>query len=143
MSNLYIKTQNEIHRQVIINAIVGVKPDYDWHKDIGGCVQRQVNGRIDFVMFNREYPHSRYPIIKVNTEFQSLGGVSEEYLERQPEPVSSLDAVLIHLSSPPTTAEVKLNSQYTAVVSKTEIKVGCQTFPVSILKELQSAVDKL
>lgn len=38
---------------------------------------------------------------------------------------------------------VKLNDNYQAVVSKDTIKVGCQTFPVSILDELKEAHKKL
>lgn len=41
------------------------------------------------------------------------------------------------------TRRVKLNDSYQATVSKTEIKVGCQTFPVSVLKELMKAVEEL
>lgn len=41
------------------------------------------------------------------------------------------------------TKEVKLNSQYTALVSKEEIKVGCQTFPLSIVQELATAIKEL
>jgi hypothetical protein len=39
----------------------------------------------------------------------------------------------------PTTMSVKLNDDYTAVISKDEIQVGCQTFPISILDELLNA----
>lgn len=43
----------------------------------------------------------------------------------------------------PTQVEVKLNSKYTAIVTKTRIKVGCQTFPVSKIKELTDALNSL
>lgn len=39
--------------------------------------------------------------------------------------------------------EVKLNSEYTAIVSKKEIKVGCQTFPIDILDKLCEARDSV
>jgi len=38
---------------------------------------------------------------------------------------------------------VKLNNSYSAVVTKKTIKVGCQEFPVEILKELQIALESL
>ena len=43
----------------------------------------------------------------------------------------------------PQECKVKLNSDYTATVTKETIKVGCQTFPVSILKDLQKALESL
>lgn len=43
----------------------------------------------------------------------------------------------------PTSIAVKLNDSYEAVVTKDSIKVGCQTFPISILKELNEAAAKL
>lgn len=39
----------------------------------------------------------------------------------------------------PTTIEVKLNSEYTAVVSKDGLKVGCQTFNLSVIDDLAKA----
>ncbi len=42
-----------------------------------------------------------------------------------------------------TEALVILNKEYTAVVTATDIKVGCQTFPISIIKDLQAALDKV
>ena len=43
----------------------------------------------------------------------------------------------------PEVYEVKLNEKYIAIVSKEFIKVEHETFPVSILKELQDAHNKL
>lgn len=37
---------------------------------------------------------------------------------------------------------VKLNDTYTAEVSTDGIKVGCQTFPIEIVKQLAAAVEK-
>jgi len=38
---------------------------------------------------------------------------------------------------------VVLNNEYTAEVTKDNIKVGCQLFPHSIVKDLQEALDKI
>jgi hypothetical protein len=43
----------------------------------------------------------------------------------------------------PKSINVQLNSEYVATVTKTEIKVGCQTFPVSIIKDLSRAYNDL
>jgi hypothetical protein len=40
-------------------------------------------------------------------------------------------------------ASVILNKEYTAIVTTKGIKVGCQTFPISIIKDLQAALDKV
>jgi hypothetical protein len=42
----------------------------------------------------------------------------------------------------PSYVEVKLNEQHVAVVSKNNIKVGCQSFPHSIVGELQKAIEQ-
>lgn len=39
--------------------------------------------------------------------------------------------------------EVVLNSDYTAIVSETEIKVKCQSFPIGVLEELVKARNQL
>lgn len=43
----------------------------------------------------------------------------------------------------PQTVDVKLNDSHKAVVSRDSIKVGCQTFPISVLDELVKARDSL
>lgn len=45
--------------------------------------------------------------------------------------------------APPTSKTVKLNDTYDAVVSKDTITVGCQTFPIGKLRELQEAFESL
>jgi len=42
----------------------------------------------------------------------------------------------------PQSYDVKLNHEYTATITKDTIKVGCQTFPISILDKLQDARKK-
>jgi len=42
-----------------------------------------------------------------------------------------------------TTTKVVLNDTYTAEVSEKEVKVGCQTFPYSVIKKIVAAHDKL
>ena len=36
--------------------------------------------------------------------------------------------------------KIKLNSDYSAVVSKDDVKVGCQTFPHSVIEEMYAAI---
>jgi hypothetical protein len=43
----------------------------------------------------------------------------------------------------PTSYKVKLNDNHEAVVTKDSIKVGCQTFPHSVVEELKAAIEKL
>ncbi|NBO22434.1 hypothetical protein EBU94_03710 [bacterium] len=43
----------------------------------------------------------------------------------------------------PISYKVKLNDNHEAVVTKYSIKVGCQTFPHSIVEELKAAIEKL
>jgi hypothetical protein len=44
---------------------------------------------------------------------------------------------------PPISKTVKLNDTYNAVVTKTEVKVGCQTFPINKIRELIEANESL
>ena len=46
---------------------------------------------------------------------------------------------LFDIYQKPEHVEVKLNSQYNAIVTSDTIQVGCQKFPISILKDLQDA----
>lgn len=43
----------------------------------------------------------------------------------------------------PKSVEVKLNDNHTAIVSADTVKVGCQTFPASIISELAEAHNKV
>jgi len=43
----------------------------------------------------------------------------------------------------PKTKEVKLNGNYAAIVSKDDVKVGCQTFPYDVIKEIVKAHDSI
>ena len=56
----------------------------------------------------------------------------------------SLDEFALKMmgSYKPSYVEVKLNEQHVAVVSKNNIKVGCQSFPHSIVGELQKAIEQ-
>lgn len=55
----------------------------------------------------------------------------------------TIDEVLVYLKTLSLTIDVKLNASYTAVVSKDTVKVGCQTFPISVIKEILDASKKL
>jgi hypothetical protein len=46
---------------------------------------------------------------------------------------------LFDIYQKPTSVSVKLNNQYDAIVTSDTIQVGCQKFPISILKSLQDA----
>jgi hypothetical protein len=51
--------------------------------------------------------------------------------------------VLELVSKSPKVVKVKLNENHTAEVSKDGIKVGCQTFPIGIVEELEKAIKSL
>ena len=57
----------------------------------------------------------------------------------------SLDEFILKMMglSKPSSIGVKLNESYTATVTKDSIKVGCQTFPHSIIKEIQKAIKEI
>ena len=43
----------------------------------------------------------------------------------------------------PEEIKVELNSEYTAIVTKEGVKVGCQSFPTSKIRELAKALDEV
>lgn len=49
----------------------------------------------------------------------------------------------IEKSTKPQSVIVKLNDEYNAEITETHIKVGCQTFPITILDELNKARQEL
>lgn len=49
----------------------------------------------------------------------------------------------VYVPVPDPEAKVKLNDTYEAIISKDTIKVGCQTFPISILADLNDAYASL
>lgn len=50
---------------------------------------------------------------------------------------------VLSVTLPPQEITIKLNDDYDAIITKETVKVGCQTFPVALIKEIQSAIDKL
>jgi hypothetical protein len=57
-----------------------------------------------------------------------------------------IPALLIELNTPlpiPVPIEVPLNGDYIAIVSKDEITVGCQKFPLDIIDKLVAARDEI
>jgi len=49
----------------------------------------------------------------------------------------------VEFASDSDVVKIQLNSDYTAEVSKDGIKVGCQTFPLEVVKQLAAAVKKV
>jgi hypothetical protein len=60
-------------------------------------------------------------------------------------PWTTVSAALINLSVAPKPIEVKLNGSYTAkiVPNNTTIQVGCQSIPVSAIREVLATYDKI
>lgn len=49
----------------------------------------------------------------------------------------------LFIASAQETISIKLNSNYTAIVSADGVEVGCQTFPLSKIEELYKAVQEI
>lgn len=64
---------------------------------------------------------------------------SENYFQKHIYTESTLDDLFEKIEP----IKVKLNSQYTAVVYKDKIVVGCQEFTMEVFEELKKAVDKV
>ena len=49
---------------------------------------------------------------------------------------------LYKLNQPPKPVEVKLNDEYTAIITDDKVKVGCQEFTHEVINELHKAINK-
>lgn len=78
--------------------------------------------------------------------FQSEITHSTEPFDPEKWPVISIEEAIRRLTPPePRVKTIALNSEYSAVITegKNEIKVGCQTIPISAVKELHAAILEL
>ncbi len=140
MSDIHkIRTVSVAHRNGVIAAIIGVNPKFQWHRDTPDDFPKNADGSVDWVAFEKKYHQSTYPYVQVSISSKSISGSGCGST------FTTLDEVLTLISTPvkPTNVEVKLNDEYTAVVTKDTIVVGCQTFPISALTALNEAVNKL
>lgn len=92
----------------------------------------------NLVLLAQEYLKS-YPYVIIHSSIQEIGGNSN----------SCSDGINISFNeiftnfAAPDYIEVPLNEKYTAKVTKTEIAVGCQTFPIDILQKLVQAHNQI
>jgi hypothetical protein len=78
-------------------------------------------------MMSFSNPGDRTSVIDLDTDFHTaISTAKEQYRDWKSSSIS-----------------VKINSEYTAVISKSGIKVGCQTIDASVAKELNKAFIKL
>lgn len=71
----------------------------------------------------------------VQEEFGKIGWVVLVFGEDREVPVNQVTEY--------SQVTVKLNDSYEAVIDSNYVRVGCQTFPHSIIKEIQSAIDQM
>lgn len=84
--------------------------------------------------------HSHEPALQAWPDKEITYGRREPYAGRL---VITLDDLYIAPFAKPNLVSVVLNSSHTAKVTKDNIEVGCQTFPISVLDELVKARDSL
>lgn len=112
-------------------------------KNLGFSLVTRHDGNKDLADNVRWYLNS-YPSIHVNLDSKNVSG----YLTSRSNPgtevsFDQLVKLTVESTQVVTEVSVKLNDQYTAVVSKTGIVVGCQTFSLESLAKLTEALEKI
>ena len=81
-----------------------------------------------------------FPIFVLDYDNKKVSSFLSEYLVAKRHPQVSFEKMVDLLE---TRASLKLNSEYTAVINKTDktVTVGCQVFSFSILRELVNKFD--
>ena len=77
-----------------------------------------------------------HPWVKISPKRKTFGG---NYHKQEDIQVLNNYTELADLLVKPTTVEVKLNNEHTAIVKADSIQVGCQSFPIDILDKLNEA----
>lgn len=80
-----------------------------------------------------------YPVIVVYTDNKTLGG-NAAIRDSGRMVITLSDFLKLHAE---VVVEVELNKEYTAQVSKDGIKVGCNSFPLSVIDKLVEALNKV
>lgn len=78
-----------------------------------------------------------YPWTVIQIEQKNFGGNKSEWPEYTTITFDKFLSLKKELE-----IEIKLNDEYTAIISKDNVKVGCQTFPLSVIQELYNALKK-
>jgi hypothetical protein len=88
----------------------------------------------------------QFPVFTIDSKKKRTSGVNAEETSRFSKEVSFEEIMEKGLEAVPDTLasiEVKLNGEYTAIVSEGGIEVGCQNFPLTIIDELVKARKKI
>lgn len=93
--------------------------------------------------FKQAFQQGRVGEIVISHEDTLLYGSFESEFGGDAETITLDDVFKLDLRKKITSVLVKLNCDYNAVVTKETIKVGCQEFPISIIKDLAEAYEKL
>ena len=101
----------------------GVKPS---QASLGDALKGQLNGRWIAVSISDSYISGWFAKLSDRIE------IPFAYMHKIDDIIAGHDSV-----------KVKLNDTYTAIVTRDEIKVGCQTFKIGILTSLLAAHKKI
>ena len=80
-----------------------------------------------------------YPYVNVNNSGVTGSCSSKDCFDRKVIDFSELGNYLMEEKP----RKVKLNDEYTAEVTRNEVTVGCQKFPISVIKDIVKAAESL
>lgn len=121
-----IQTTNEQEHLALMQALY--KLGYRYH---GTCLTPEEA--------HRQY--KQWPVTVLNPPTLYMSG--NQLLEASKTSMTTVDAAVFIGVLKPVEARVRLNDEYEAVVTADGVTVGCQTFPLEKIQELNEAVKKV
>jgi hypothetical protein len=122
-----IATTNKIEKRATIAALLAI--GYRWSNETCSTVEFVTNRLEDYPVIV-VFPYDK--TLSGNLAIRDNGGMVitlSDFLKLE----EKIEIII----------EVVLNDKYTAEVSKKGIKVGCTTFPLSVMKKLLKACDEI
>lgn len=131
----------QLDRFELVEALVDdqIKEAYDLAQSLVGKTVKLSSDKTNYTV--------KHVLLRRKGDTYGLGHSSNKHLDEHgwlvAVAIGSMNVPVGMVEEVPTEVTVKLNDSYSAVVSKDTVKVGCQTFPIDILKKLQTAADSL
>lgn len=103
-------------------------------------VGKKVSGR-DTVIYANHYDYLQFSFYKEGWDVTHTIGEFRD--KSHPYETITIEEATKRLMGHEKTHEIKLNDDYTATVSKNQVTVGCQTFDISLVRQILKAADSL
>lgn len=121
-TKIYVGTENNEQRRGLLGLLLAC-----------GYVENDKYDTVDSIIDDTD--HDMYPVVIIRNDVKDIGFTGDNANYNWPE--DSVEIIDFIYSAP---KAVKLNDEYTALITKEGVKVGCQTIPFSAVAELHRAI---